>query len=85
MGFEAEAVPIQEIRDGMFTMDMDGPFTFGATWEGLRLIGKSIGLFMLTDHFYTDPAVVDEVKAAAASGATRKEISEILRHASENQ
>jgi hypothetical protein len=43
--------------------------------------GSAISMNMLTDHFYPDPAVVAEVKAAVARNALG-EISAILERAS---
>lgn len=80
-GFYARGTPIQQVRDFLMSCDLSNPMRFGSTWEGLRLLGKSIGLFMLTDHFHTDPAVVAEIKDAARRNAKPNEISQILRRA----
>ena len=80
-GFYAKGTPIQQVRDNLLTMDLNNPMRFSSTWEGLRLLGKAISLFMLTDYFYTDEAVVAEVKAAASRKAAPKEIAQILRRA----
>ena len=63
------------VQSGM--LGRDKPLTFSSKWEGLRLLGKAIGLFMLTDHFSVDPLVVEEVKAAP----THMEVAEILQRA----
>ena len=60
------------------------PLDICARWTGLRMGGSAICMNMLTDHFYPDPAVVAEVKAAVAGGA-RREISAILERASSNR
>jgi hypothetical protein len=57
------------------------PFQFGARWDFLHMSGSAISMNMLTDHFYPDPAVVAEVKAAVARNALG-EISAILERAS---
>jgi hypothetical protein len=58
------------------------PFNFGARWAGLRLSGSAVCMAMITDHFYPDPAVVAEVKAAVARNASPSEIAAILERAS---
>jgi hypothetical protein len=58
------------------------PFNFGARWAGLRMSGSAVCMAMITDHFYADPAVVAEVKAAAARKAPPSEIAAILERAS---
>jgi len=54
------------------------PLDFGASWQHLRLSGSAICMNMLTDHFFTDPDLVAEVKAAAARHAAQGEILAIL-------
>ena len=56
------------------------PFQFLARWDFLHLIGTAIKMNMIADCFYTDPAVVAEVKAAVARNAFG-EISAILDRA----
>jgi hypothetical protein len=58
------------------------PFNFGARWAGLRLSGSAVCMAMITDHFYPDPAVVAEVKAAVVRNASPSEIAAILERAS---
>jgi hypothetical protein len=58
------------------------PFEFRAQWRSLRLGRYSIGYAMLCDHFYFDPALVAEVKAALARHASSPEIFAILDRAS---
>ncbi len=77
-GFHAVAEPIRELRDGMFSRPMDAPFDFGASWESLHLSGEAICMAMITDHFFTDPALVAEVKAMAERNASPREIHAAL-------
>jgi hypothetical protein len=77
-GFRAVATPLQEIRDGFMSWSLDQPLDFGMFWRDLRLCGKAICMNMLTDHFFTDPALVVEVKAAAQRRASPAEIRAIL-------
>ena len=57
-------------------------FDFGARWAGLRMSGSAICVDMLIDHFFPDPAVAAEVKAAVARNAPPSEIAAILERAS---
>lgn len=77
-GFRAEAKPIREIRDSIFSMTYRDRCDFAASWEGLYLAGSAICMVMITDHFFTDPALVAEVKAAADRGARPAEIAALL-------
>lgn len=77
-GFQAVAEPIREIRDGMFSDALTAPFEFGGAWEMLHLSGDAIAGGMITDHFFTDPALVAEVKALAERNAPRAEIRAAL-------
>jgi hypothetical protein len=77
-GFCAQAEPLREIRDGLFSMSYDGAFEFAARWESLHVSGSAICMAMITDHFFTDATLVAEVKAAADRNAPRSEIAAIL-------
>lgn len=58
-----------EFRAALDTLPPDTqPFDFGAKWAHLCLHGTAICMNMLTDHFYTDAALVAAVRAAAARG-----------------
>jgi hypothetical protein len=80
-GFRARALPIREVRDGSWHMEMNKPFSFGARWAGFRVLGRAIGIAMLTDHFFPDPEFVARVKRAAEAGAPPAEIAALLRGA----
>lgn len=80
-GFSAVSTPLQEIRDGAFSMELSSPFEFGAGWEWLRMNGSVVRMNMVTDHFHPDQRVVSAVKAAAARKASPKEIAKILNRA----
>lgn len=77
-GFSAVATPIQEIKDGIFSIKFEKPFTFGGRWDCLHMSGSAVCMNMISDHFFSDPNVVAEVKAAAARNAQPHEIHEIL-------
>lgn len=81
-GFRAVAQPIREIRDGLFSMQLEAPFDFSAKWTFLHMCGSAVSMSMITDHFFPDPDVVAEVKAAAARNAEPDEIHKILALAS---
>jgi hypothetical protein len=81
-GFRAVAEPVREIRDSSFSVNYENPFKFFAKWEFLHMCGSAICMAMITDHFYMDPAVVAEVKAAGNRNAPPSEIAEILSKAS---
>ena len=83
--FDAVAMPLKEIRDGDQSTEYPRPFRFGARWVALKMIGSAISMNMLTDHFYTDPDVVDAIKRAAERNSSPSEISKILNEASENR
>ena len=78
-------MPLKEIRDGDQSTEYPRPFRFGARWVALKMIGSAISMNMLTDHFYTDPDVVDAIKRAAERNSSPSEISKILNEASENR
>jgi hypothetical protein len=80
-GFSAVSTPLQEIRDGPFSMPLRSPFEFSAAWIGLHMNGTMVKMNMITDCFYPDQAVVSAIKSAAARGATTKEIQIILNRA----
>jgi hypothetical protein len=88
-GFRAVGTPIHELGDEIMSMENQvrvwknkpldpTPLDFGARWFFLRISGSAICMNMLTDHFYTDPALVAEVKAAAARNARQADIRAIL-------
>ncbi len=80
-GFNAVANPIEEIPDGIFSMSLPSPFDFGARWAFLKMIGSAVSMNMITDHFFPDPTLIAEVKAAAARKAVPNEIAAILSRA----
>jgi hypothetical protein len=83
-GFRAHGTPTHDLDNRMFPWEdkprEPEPLNFGAQWRSLRLCGGAICMSMLTDHFFPDPAVVADVKAAVAGGAAR-EIPGILERA----
>ena len=81
-GFRAVATPIQEIRDGFMSLQYSKLLEFGARWHFLRMSGLAICMAMITDRFYAAPAVVAEVKAAAARKVPPSGIAAIFERAS---
>jgi hypothetical protein len=88
-GFRAVATPIHELGSQIMTMEnqvrdwknkpLDAtPLDFSALWVFLRMSGSAICMSMITDHFYTNPALVALVKAAAAKHARQADIRAIL-------
>jgi hypothetical protein len=87
-GFRAIGTPTHDLDNRMMPWD-DKPrepetLNFGARWHFLRMCGSAICMNMLTDHFFPDPVVVGEVKAAVARNAAR-EIPTILERAMEGR
>lgn len=92
-GFRATATPAQEPRDSLLSDFLDKPFQFGAKWHAMHMMGSAIGMAMIPDRFWPDPAVVSAMKAAAARAAgpnppmtlvkdVWREMREILKKAS---
>jgi len=88
-GFRAVGTPIHELGDEIMSMENQvrvwknkpldpTPQDFRSPWVWLRISGGAICMNMVTDHFYTDPALVAEVKAAAARDARQADIRAIL-------
>lgn len=88
-GFRAVGTPIHELGNQIMSMENQArvwknkpldptPVDFSARWVFLRISGAAICMNMLTDHFYTDPALVAEVKAAATRHADPADIRAIL-------
>ena len=91
-GLRAIGTPAQELPDEFPSPLPDKPLSFGARRYALTMRGSPIKMAMVPDCFFTDPAVVAAVKAAAACGAAAspgfeagceapKEIRAILKRA----
>lgn len=84
--FRATGIPVREIPESDFPYPFASPLKtgvplrFGAQWSGLHFVyGSAFGMTMLPDHFYTDSAIVDAIKAALDRNAPPEEIVRILR------
>jgi hypothetical protein len=83
-GFRAVGTPTHDLDNRMLPWDdqprQPQPLDFHARWHFLHMCGSAICMNMLADHFFPDPAVVAEGKAAVARSASG-EIPGILRRA----
>lgn len=68
-GFKAVGRPAQDPPGDLLSEHLTQPLTFGARWIALSVDGSAIGMDMIPDRFWPDPAVVAAVKAAAARAA----------------
>ncbi len=68
---------LREKRPGMRYSPWD-PMDFGASWSWIYQVGTAIKWEFVTDMFYFDPAVVAEVKAAAARKVPLDDVKAIL-------
>ena len=68
-GFRAVGTPAQEPPDDLLSEHLDKPFQFGARWYAMNMKGSSVGMAMVPDRFWPEPAVVAAMKAAAARAA----------------